>query len=196
MEISQLALALGASLTAGLNLYITVFALGLMQRLEWILLPDSMDIVANPWVMGTAAFLFLIEFIADKVPYVDNLWDSVHTFIRIPAGAFLAASAMGSVPEEYVWVAGLLGGFVTFTSHGAKMTTRMAVNASPEPFSNSLLSFAEDALSIGLLALVSTYPYIALGVGIVLLLIACAIVFFLFKFFKNIFKRKSAEATA
>ncbi len=193
MDISQLALALGASLSAGLNLYLTVFSLGLMQRLEWISLPDSMAIVANPWVMGTAAVLFLIEFAADKIPYIDNSWDAVHTFIRVPAGALLAASAFGDVPQQWLWIAALLGGFVSFTSHGAKATARLAVNASPEPFSNWFLSFVEDALSLTLLWLVSSHPYIAVTLAVLLLTLFASIIYLFYQFFRRLYRRRRPQ---
>ncbi|HSR53112.1 MAG TPA: DUF4126 domain-containing protein, partial [Acidobacteriota bacterium] len=110
MDVMQIALALGASATAGINLYLTVLSLGAMHRLEWLTLPESMEVVSNPWVMGTAAALFLVEFFADKIPYVDNVWDTIHTFIRVPAGAYLAASSFADLPQEYLLIAALLGG--------------------------------------------------------------------------------------
>jgi hypothetical protein len=169
VEISSIALALGSSLTAGLNLYITVLTLGLMQRYELISLPLHLQPLAHPWVLGAAAVMLVIEFVADKIPYVDNIWDSVHTFIRVPAGALLAAGAMGSARPEVTWVAALLGGFVTLTSHGAKASTRLAVNSTPEPFSNWFLSLTEDVVSLGLLWLVSSHPYAAFISALVLL---------------------------
>src|SRR4030042_5363430 len=111
MDITSVALALGSSLTAGLNLYITVLTLGLMNRFEVLRLPDQLQVLSNPWVLGVAAVLLLIEFIADKVPYVDNIWDAVHTFIRVPAGPLLAAGAMGDVSPHLVWGPPLVGRF-------------------------------------------------------------------------------------
>ncbi len=176
-------------MTAGLNLYITVLILGLMNRYELLSLPANLDVLSSWWVLGTAGFLLAVEFLADKIPYVDNTWDAIHSFIRVPAGAVLAASALGEVPPSTYWVAALLGGAVTFTAHGAKATTRLAVNSTPEPFSNWFLSFAEDAISLGLLWLVASYPYLALGASILLLLLFAMIIYFFYRFFKMIFSR-------
>jgi len=128
MDVSTIALALGSSLAAGLNLYLTVLALGLLQRFEVLSLPESMQALSHPWVLIAAGVLFLIEFVADKVPYIDNSWDAIHSFIRVPAGAILAASAFGDLPSHWIWLIALLGGFVSFSAHGAKASTRLAVN--------------------------------------------------------------------
>jgi hypothetical protein len=189
MDIASIALALGSSLTAGLNLYITVLMLGLMDRYEVIHLPAQLDVLANPWVLGVAAVMLVIEFVADKIPYVDNLWDSFHTFIRIPAGALLAAGAIGDIAPHWMWTAALLGGFVTMTSHGAKASTRLAVNATPEPFSNWFLSLAEDAVSLGLLWLVSTHPYIAVAFGLVLFSVFVLGIYLFYRFLRFLFRR-------
>ncbi len=189
MDISNLALALGSSLTAGLNLYITVLALGLMQRYDVISLPPQLQLLSNPWVLGAAAVLLVIEFVADKVPYIDNVWDAVHTFIRVPAGALLAAGAMGSARPEVTWIAALVGGFVTLTSHGAKASTRLAVNSTPEPFTNWLLSVTEDVVSLGLLWLVSSHPYIAFISALVLLAVFIGLLYMFYRFLRYLFRR-------
>ena len=197
MDIGQLALALGASLTAGLNLYITILTLGLLERYEFLDLPASMEILSHPWVLITAGLLFLIEFVADKIPYVDNTWDAIHGFIRIPAGAILAAAALSDLPVHFVWVAALVGGFVSFSAHGAKASARLAANASPEPFSNWILSFLEDIVSLGVLWLVTNYPYAALSVSILLLVCFLAVILLFYKFFKRLLfgRRESKPAT-
>ncbi len=193
MDISQLALALGSSLAAGLNLYITVLTLGLAQRFEILHLPPEMQILANSWVLATAGLLFVIEFVADKIPYLDNTWDAVHTFIRVPAGALLAAGAFSDLPQQWIWTAGLLGGFVSFSSHGAKASTRLAVNASPEPFSNWILSFGEDILSLGVLWLASSHPYLAVGAVLAAVAVCLAILFIFFRFLKMLFRRRRPQ---
>ncbi|MEJ2082288.1 MAG: DUF4126 domain-containing protein [Acidobacteriota bacterium] len=106
MDVSQLALALGSSLAAGLNLYITIWTLGLAQRFEVLHLPADLQILANTWVLVTAGLLLVVEFFADKIPYLDNTWDAIHTFIRVPAGALLAAGALGQLSQQWIWVAG------------------------------------------------------------------------------------------
>jgi hypothetical protein len=190
MDIAQLALALGASLTAGLNLYITILTLGLLDYFEVFNLPTNMEILSHPWVLITAGVLFLIEFVADKIPYVDNTWDAVHSFIRIPAGALLAVAALSDLPPHLVWVAALVGGFVSFSAHGAKASTRLAANVSPEPFSNWILSFTEDVISLGVLWLVSNHPVAAVVIVSILLIMFTSIIFLLYRFFKMIFRRK------
>lgn len=196
MDISHLALALGSSLTAGLNLYITLLTLGLLDYFEVFQLPNNMEILSHPWVMVTAGVLFLIEFVADKVPYVDNAWDAVHSFIRVPAGAILAVSALSDLPLPLIWIAALVGGFVSFSAHGAKASARLAANASPEPFSNWALSFTEDAISLGVLSLVSTYPGIALGVTAVLAGLCVLFLFFSYRLFRRLFSRRPKAASS
>lgn len=196
MDISQLALALGSSLAAGLNLYITILVLGLAQRFAILDLPTEMHILANPWVLGTAGILLVVEFIADKIPYVDNTWDAVHTFIRVPAGALLAAGAFSTLPQHWIWVAALLGGFVSFSSHGAKASTRLAVNASPEPISNWILSFAEDAVSLTVLWLMASHPYLAVGAVVLLVALFVALLFIFYRFLRMLFRRRRPAAPA
>ncbi|MGH9341160.1 MAG: DUF4126 domain-containing protein [Acidobacteriota bacterium] len=196
MDIASIALALGSSLTAGLNLYITALALGFMHRYEFIVLPPGMEVLSHDWVLVVAGVLFLVEFVADKAPYVDNLWDSMHSFIRVPAGAILAVSSLGysELPAHYLWIAALVGGFITFSAHGAKATTRLAVNTTPEPFSNWFLSLFEDGLSLGLLWLVSRYPEIAAIVVLFLLTGFLLVIYLFFHFFKKLFRRSPRSA--
>jgi hypothetical protein len=138
--IQTLGLAMGTSFASGLNLYATIVVLGLLQRFQVVSLPSSLEFVAHPVVLGVAAALYAIEFVADKIPYVDSLWDAVHTFIRPPAAGVLAYAAFGNVPEGWRVAAGLLAGGVALTSHGTKASARVTANASPEPFRNSLLT--------------------------------------------------------
>ena len=189
-----LSMLLGVSFAAGLNLYATVATLGLLHRYQIIKLPESIQAVANPWVLGIAAFLYAVEFVADKVPYVDSVWDIVHTFIRPPAAAILTYAAMGDVSEPWQLGAGLLAGSVALVSHGTKASTRAAANMSPEPFSNWFLSLAEDAFAIFLVWMASTHPVLSL-VTIVLLLLASALILrrffsFLLKTFRKFSRRK------
>ena len=188
MDVSSLALALGSSLTAGLNLYLTVLALGVLQRFEFLALPEGLQVLSHPWVMVAAGVLFAVEFLADKIPYIDNTWDAIHSFIRVPAGAILAGSAVADMPTHLVWVAALAGGFVSFTAHGAKASTRLAVNSTPEPFSNWFLSLAEDGLTLGVLWLVSEHPLLALGASTVLVILFTAVIYMFFKFFRMLYR--------
>ena len=137
--------------------------------------------------------MLVIEFVADKIPYVDNVWDTVHTFIRVPAGAFLAAASLGDAPQHFVWIAALAGGFVSLTSHGAKAGTRLAVNSTPEPFSNWFLSLAEDIISLGVLWLVSAHPYIAVVVAAALLALCGFLIYLFYRFLRVLFGRGSRQ---
>ncbi len=195
MDLTNLALAFGSSLTAGLRLYITVLTLGLLNRYEIMELPERLDVLSHPWVLGAASVLLIIEFFADKIPYVDNTWDAIQSFLRIPAGAFLAAGSIGEVDESLLWVAALAGGLVSLTAHGAKASTRLAVNATPEPFSNWFLSLLEDGLSLAVLYLVVTHPYIAIGFTFLLLFFCAFAIFLFYRFLKALFRPRPAAAT-
>lgn len=160
---SSLALAGGLAWGSGLRLYAVVFAAGLMARMGWLTLPDTLQIISHTWVLWTAGALLVIEFMADKIPAVDTLWDSVHTFIRIPAGALLAALALGEHDPALMAVVGLLGGTLAAGTHAAKAGTRALANTSPEPFSNVALSLGEDAAVAGGLFLAIAHPWLFLA---------------------------------
>src|SRR4029079_12221234 len=146
--ISTLAIGMGASWVSGINLYATVATLGLLGRLAHLKLPGELEVVTNWWVIGVALFLFVVEFVADKIQVVDSVWDVIHTFIRIPAGAILAATAFGDFDRRIQVIALLAGGGLALSSHGTKAATRAVINASPEPVSNIVVSLAEDVLVI------------------------------------------------
>ena len=146
--ISTLAISMGASWVSGINLYATVATLGLLSRFAHLKLPGELEVLTNWWVIGVALFLFVIEFVADKIQLVDSVWDVIHTFIRIPAGAILAATAFGDFDRRIQVIALLVGGGLALTSHGTKAATRALVNASPEPVSNIVVSLAEDVLVV------------------------------------------------
>ncbi len=152
---------LGFSLTSGVNLYATVAILGLAVRFDWVSLPPQYQVFANDWIIGIALVLYAIEFIADKVPYIDTLWDSVHSFIRPAGGALVAIATLGDASPVMEVIIGLIGGTIAAGSHFTKASTRVAANASPEPFSNWALSFFEDAFVVGLGVLALKYPVVA-----------------------------------
>jgi hypothetical protein len=188
--LETLGFALGTSFASGLNLYATVAAAGLFQRFGVIHLPDQLQILGSPLVMGLAIALFVIEFVADKIPYLDSIWDAVHTFIRPPAAALLSYSAFaGGVPEEWRVGAALLAGSVALTSHSAKATTRAAANVSPEPISNWALSLGEDSIAVFLAWMASAHPLITAVVVVVLVILAVWLIKSLFRFFKQVFGR-------
>ena len=187
--LQTLGFTLGTSFASGLNLYATVAAAGLFQRFGVVQLPTSLQILASPLIIGIALAMFVIEFIADKIPVVDSAWDAIHTFIRPPAAAVIAYSAFGDVPGTWKLAAALLAGSVALTSHGAKASMRAAANTSPEPFSNWFLSTAEDVLAVGLSWLASTHPILTAGIVVVLVVIATFIIWKLMGFFRRTFSR-------
>jgi hypothetical protein len=187
--LETLGFALGTSFASGLNVYATVAAAGIMQRLGLVHLPDTLQVLAHPIVLGLAGTLFVIEFIADKIPYVDSAWDAVHTFIRPPAAAVLSYSAFGNVPEEWKLGAALLAGSVALTSHGAKASTRAAANTSPEPVSNWALSLFEDGLVVFLVWMAAEYPLLTAGLVIVLLILAVLLIRKLWRFARQLADR-------
>jgi hypothetical protein len=144
---------------SGLRLYLLVFALGLAGHLGYIELPVALHVLQHSWVVGTAGFLLVVEFLADKVPGIDSAWDAFHTFIRIPAGALLAAGATGDTLSALTVAAGLMGGTLAAGTHFAKSGGRALINTSPEPFSNWGASFTEDALVLGGLWLAFAHPF-------------------------------------
>jgi hypothetical protein len=170
-SLATLGLGLGSAWLSGFNLYATVLTLGLLQRLHLVQLPGDLDFVSRGWVIGVAAVLYLVEFLADKIPVVDSVWDAIHTFIRVPAGAVLAASAFAYFDPAVRAVALLAGGTLALGSHGTKASVRMAANASPEPFSNIFLSIVEDILTIGLAALAAFHPVAILAIILVFILL-------------------------
>jgi hypothetical protein len=187
--VETLGLALGAGFSSGLNLYATIATLGLLQRFGVIHLPASLQVLAHPWVLGIAIALYVIEFLADKIPYVDSVWDAIHTVIRPPAAALVAYGAAGAAPPEWRWGAALLAGGVALTSHGTKASARAAANASPEPFSNWTLSLGEDVLAVWLTWMATVHPRATIVVVVVLIALAVFILFHLFRFLRRALQR-------
>jgi len=173
MEVlASLATAAGLGWASGIRLYAVVFFLGLLQYFGIYALPESLHTLGSPWVMGAAGFMFLVEFLADKIPGFDSLWDAAHTFIRIPAGALLAAAAVAGGDPGMSLAAGILGGAVAAGSHITKAGTRALINTSPEPLSNWTASASEDALSIGAVWAALFHPLIALAFLVVFFVLA------------------------
>jgi len=187
--LQTLGLALGAGFSSGLNLYATIATLGLLERFGIIHLPGSLQVLSHPWVLGIAIALYAIEFLADKIPYVDSVWDAVHTLIRPPAAALLAYGATVAAPPEWRWGAALLAGGVALTSHGTKASTRAAVNTSPEPFSNWLLSLGEDALAVWLTWMATVHPTATIVIVVLLIALSGFLLFHLFRFLRRALQR-------
>ncbi len=178
---STLSLALGTAWTSGINLYATVTVLGLLQKFGATKLPGGLDVLDNWWIIGIAGGLYIVEFFADKIPYVDSVWDVVHTFIRVPAGAIVAYAAVSDMDPAITIPATLIGGGLALSSHGTKATARIGANLSPEPVSNWILSLAEDAVAIGGAFLAVFAPFLITIVLVVFLI-------FFFWFFPKIFR--------
>src|SRR5712692_7873819 len=187
--IETLGLALGAGFSSGLNLYATVATLGLLQRFGVLRLPSGLQILSHPWILGIAIALYLLEFFADKVPYIDTVWDAVHTFIRPPAAALLAFAAAGGAPPEWRWGAALIAGGIARTAHGTKASARAAVNASPEPFSNWALSLGEDVLAVWLTWMAAVHPFATTIIVAMLLALSAFLLYHLFRFARRALQR-------
>ena len=191
LDVAQLiALAAVLGFASGIRLYAVLLVVGLVGFAGWVQLPSGLAILQHPWVIGAAAAMFLVEFVADKIPGVDTVWDGIQTFIRIPAGAALAAGVFGGM-DSATWttVAAILGGSLAATSHFTKAGTRAAANTSPEPFSNLGLSVAEDITTAGLLWLVLTHPLVALALVLALALIAAWLLPKLIRFIARMLRR-------
>lgn len=186
--IHTLAIAMGASWVSGINLYASVATLGLLSRFANLRLPGELEVLTNWWVIGIAGVLFLIEFVADKVPIVDSTWDVVHTFIRVPAGAVLAATAFGDFDKSVQVIAFLLGGGLALSSHGTKAATRALINTSPEPVSNIVVSTLEDILAVLSILVAVFLPvliFFIVGAGLVVSAIVLPRVI---RFFRQVFR--------
>jgi hypothetical protein len=187
--IQTLGLVLGTGFSSGLNLYATIATLGLLQRFGLIHLPAKLQVLSHPIVLGVALGLYIVEFLADKVPYIDSIWQLAHTFVRPPAAALLAFSVVGSAAEPWRWAAALLAGSIALTSHGTKASARAAANLSPEPFSNWALSLGEDMLAVWLTWFASAHPTITIVVVVPLLVISFVVLHFLFRLLRRTFGR-------
>jgi Domain of unknown function (DUF4126) len=186
--LESLALAMGTAWTSGINVYATVAALGIAGRMQMIQLPPDLQILTDPLVIGMACLMYVIEFVADKIPYVDNGWDVLHTFIRVPAGAILAARSLGTVHPALELAALLAGGGVALTAHGTKATMRLAINVSPEPFSNWLASLGEDFAVLAGIWLAFNHPLIMLILICVFLAVAAWLIPKMFRLAKRGFQ--------
>jgi hypothetical protein len=178
---STLSLALGTAWTSGINLYATVAVLGLLQRFGSIHLPGGLNVLDNWWIIGIASGLYIIEFFADKIPYVDSVWDVIHTFIRVPAGAAVAYAATDQMDPTVSAIVTLVGGGLALSSHGTKAALRAGANLSPEPVSNWVLSLVEDAIAfIGSL--------LAVFAPVIIAIVLVIFVIFFFWFFPKVIR--------
>lgn len=193
--LQSVALASLLAWASGLRLYLVVFAAGLAARAGWIALPAGLEVLSHPYVLVASGLLLAAEFLADKIPGLDSAWDAVHTFIRIPAGALLAAGAAGGDGAALAVAAGLLGGTITAGTHFAKAGTRAAINTSPEPFSNGIASLTEDAAVLGGIWLAFAHPVAFLGALALFLLLAAWIVVRFTRFVRARLRRPARAST-
>ena len=195
--IHTIAIGAGMAWASGMRLYAVMFAAGLMAHYGVVALPGDLAVLTHPLVLGASGFMFAIEFFADKIPGVDSLWDALHTFIRIPAGALLAAASLGvSADPAIVMAAGILGGTLAGSSHFAKSGSRALINTSPEPFSNWAASFTEEGLVALALWLAFAYPVLSLCVLAVSVVCALWLIVRLWRFLRIMFDRLSLVASA
>lgn len=186
---SLMALAAGLGWASGLRLYALIFTLGALDRFAGVTLPGDLSVLSNLWVMGISGLLLLTEFFTDKIPWLDSVWDSIHTFIRIPAGAMLAGAVMGDQGSAMQIATGLLGGTLAAGTHFAKSGTRAAINTSPEPFTNVAASTAEDAMFAGGMWAMLNYPLFFLGGLAVFIVLAIVLMLLLWRFVRRVFRR-------
>ena len=194
--IEILGVAASVSLLAGWRLYLCVLATGIAMRSGYVPLPshlESLAVLANPWILGVAAFGAVAEFFADKVAWLDSVWDTIHTVIRPLGGALLALAIVNPQDPATQVIAFLLGGGGALLAHGGKAGARAVVNASPEPFSNIVVSTAEDVASAGLLALAYSYPAVAGGIAVVLLVLAVWLLLLARRVLRRLFGRRPAR---
>jgi len=185
------AILVAVSFAAGLNTYATVATLGLLGHTNWVVLPPSLHVLTNWWIIAAAAVLFGIEFFADKIPAFDLVWNALHTFIRVPVATLLAYQATNTLSPGEQLAATLLDGLVAFIAHGGKTAVRAAVTPSPEPFSNIALSMGEDVLAVFLTWLSTWKPYIAAAIAFVFLLILLLLIRWVLRAVGSLFRRRS-----
>ncbi len=192
--LSNLGAMLGGSWASGVNLYLTVAGLGIMDKMGVLSLPGDLKVISNPLIIALAVILYAVEFFADKIPFVDSAWDTVHTFVRPAGGAFLSYMAMADMGPVMQTAGALISGTIAMDSHLTKATTRAAINTSPEPVTNSIASVSEDALVVGALWMMVNHPVIT---GIIVIAFIAFSIWFLktmFRFVRKIFRRRDAAS--
>lgn len=187
---ATIALVAGLAWASGLRLYLTLFAIGLLSHFQLVVLPPALEVLGHPWVLTASGIMVIVEFLADKLPGFDSVWDGVHTFIRIPAGAILAGAAVGYADPVLVAVAAILGGAIASGAHLAKAGTRALINTSPEPFSNWTASLGEDALLVGGLWLMFMHPLLFLAALLVFTALVIWLVPKLFRAVRELFRSR------
>jgi hypothetical protein len=190
------ALAIATSFSAGLNVYATVATLGLLARFHVIDLPPSLGLVADGWVIGGAGALFLIEFVADKVPFFDLIWNALQTVVRVPVAALLAYGATSQLSPGNQLLTAALGAVIALAAHSGKLAARVAVTPSPEPFSNIALSFGEDAFAVFLTWFATQHPFLAASIAIALVFAMVAVVRIVVRALRDLFRGAPPQVTS
>ncbi|MEW6534627.1 MAG: DUF4126 domain-containing protein [Candidatus Auribacterota bacterium] len=183
------ALLLGGSYASGVNLYLTAAGLGIAHRLDWLQLPGELETLANPLIIGIAVLMYIVEFFADKIPYVDSGWDTIHTLIRPLGGAALGYMALSDAGPVLQYPVSLLTGAIALESHLTKATARLAINTSPEPVTNSVASVSEDVGVLGALYLIIKHPVVIAIVSIILVIFSIWFLIKMSQLVKKIFSR-------
>jgi hypothetical protein len=196
MDLGTLGFAMGSAWLSGINLYATVLTLGLLQRFNLAHLPGDLGYLSHTWIIALAAVLYIIEFVADKIPAIDSVWDMIHTFIRVPAGAVLAATAFAHFDPIVRLIALLLGGGIALSSHGTKTATRLAANASPEPFSNTALSLLGDALAFAGVLLMTIHPAVLIAIVLIAVIVSVVLAHWIVRWLKSAFRRRTSASMA
>ena len=194
--LTTLGRTMGFSFAAGINLYATVAILGLASRYDWVSLPPQFKVFDNDIVIGAAIVMYLVEFVADKVPWLDSMWDAVHTVIRPVGGALIAVATLGQASPTVEGLAALFGGTLAASTHVSKAGTRAIANASPEPFSNWILSITEDIFVVGLGMIALKYPVVALAVVVLCLILMITFAAWIYRAVRRRFGRSPAPAGA
>ena len=194
LDLPQIGLVAGTAVASGLRLYGTVAGLGFLHRIGALQLPGRLEVLAQTPVLVLATALYVVEFVADKVPIVDTVWDAVHTFIRVPAAAVLGFAVLNDVAEPWRTVAALLSGTVALSAHGLKAGTRLALNASPEPFTNWAASFSEDLLLGFLLFVVVKHPVVAIVAAVLTVVIALLFASWVVRGIRRLFRFRPQDA--
>ncbi|HET6220402.1 MAG TPA: DUF4126 domain-containing protein [Acidobacteriaceae bacterium] len=190
------ALVIASSFAAGLNVYATVLTLGLLAHAHWVALPPGLEALSNWWIIGVSGTLFAVEFIADKIPGFDLLWNAMHTFIRVPVAALLAYRATTQLSPGMQVLATAVGATIALAAHGSKTAARALVTPSPEPVSNIALSSSEDVAAVGITWLATQHPWAAAGITIALLLASVLMVRWVVKALRGLLERlRPAPAT-
>ena len=192
--IASLGRTMGFSFAAGINLYATVAILGLASRYQWVKLPSQFQAFDNDWVIGTAIVLYVVEFVADKIPWFDTVWDAIHTAIRPVGGAVIAVTTLGDASPTTETMIALFGGALAAGTHFTKTGTRAVANTSPEPFSNWILSLGEDLFVVGLGFLALKYPIAAALVVIVGVVLIALFASVLIKAIRRLWNKRSARS--